>query len=250
MKAEELHPENEKGGVVPDSPPTEVGSPPTVVNSPSVAFNTLRKEENEGQKLQDSLNIDQHEHSLSNIKHEDPMSDDQYSHLLSDAKNGSNQQNHPFSEGKDASDTSSSLSESNWTDADDNLSELFNDPHHYRLTPPAGRTIMSQPDLTDPFNILDQHVTSPSKVDSPSVPPKPKFDEGRDIITGNVLWWDNLIGKGMIQEQKTSQVRTITWQDILPHYAGLSDSALVQYHWSDYGRFEKFWVMDEGAAVL
>ena len=249
MKAKESH--VEKGSVATASPPTEVGSPVTFVNSPSLAFNTLHGMENESQKPEDSINIDQHDESISSVNLRASMDADQCHHVVDDAKDDSNQKNHRLSEYVDASDTSSLLSESNWPDIEDNLSELFgNDPHNYRLTPPASKAIMSKPGLKHPFNIMDHPATSSGKAESPSWPPKPKFDDRRAVITANVLWWDNLIGKGMVQEQKTHQVRTITWQDILPYYAGIDDSAMVQYQWSDYDRFEKFWVMHEGLAVL
>jgi len=72
---------------------------------------------------------------------------------------------------------------------------------------------------------------------------EPRWDLNRPVMTANVLWWSNVMGKGQIIERGTGQVRSINWVDLKPVYGALISAVMVQYQYAKSGRFENFWVM-------
>ncbi len=78
---------------------------------------------------------------------------------------------------------------------------------------------------------------------------RPKYKSSPRIREGYVSWWSNVLGKGQISERHTKEVRTIHWWQLKPHYGALHSGVAVQYQW-EYGRFEKFWVVQGMPFVL
>ncbi len=78
---------------------------------------------------------------------------------------------------------------------------------------------------------------------------RPKYKSSLPVRKGYVSWWSNALGKGQIMERHTNEVYTINWWQLKPHYGALHSGVSVEYQ-REYGKFQKFWVVQGMPYVL
>lgn len=78
---------------------------------------------------------------------------------------------------------------------------------------------------------------------------RPNYKPSLPVRKGYVSWWSNDLGKGQIMERHTNEVYTINWWQLKPHYGALHSGVSVEYQ-KEYGKFQKFWVVQGMPHVL